>query len=323
MAKMCKKGQIEINGQCFDKDLFDHLPSGIDIDISEHNYGFELQGDEVKLRLGNWTDAGWHWDGDEMDLAGFMIRMSTAGQGVREDFLEKMQELGITVNQLREHLIRSVQAKNGLYEITGDNGKWHFGQGDEMDEYSEKEHYQREYNLTDDEVEKFIEYSWNKSSDSHDYDAFEKSDEARDVIKGLLDAVTRATDWEDLFVEIGGINELASERSWEFSNEAQMNAMAESFDEWRFGGLNTFIKKNDLDWEARRYLIDQFTSKDFEMIQEGENVEDIIRSKGLLMSQFQKGQEKLPKYIPGEFRTGRASRIGARRPSRGYTQKRL
>ncbi len=230
MQKKCKRGEIDINGECFDKDLFSKKAIR-DVDIGHHYYSFKADGDEMKLSLGNFTDAGWYWDGDEMDLAGFLIRMQSSK--VRDNFIEGMKEAGITVEQIREMLIRSIQSNNGLYEISGDNRKWRFGDDDEYLIEEEINYYAEENDLSDKEKEELEEFFWRHSkSNSADYDTFEKSDEAREVKKALIDAATHAGDWDDLFDELKEAQGTGIEMSYEFSNEENMNELMRITGEW-------------------------------------------------------------------------------------------
>ena len=124
-----------------------------DFDINEHNWGLEKTGDEFGLRLGNWTDAGWHWSGNESQFAGYLIRMGGARGEISQDFIEIMDSYGVPFETLKSLIIQSAKSGDGVYMITGDNVKWHFGQDGERE--SEEIRYGLDKDLTEKETEAF------------------------------------------------------------------------------------------------------------------------------------------------------------------------
>lgn len=100
-------------------------------DINSHNYAISYLGNgKFKLSLGNMTDAGWFWDGNEDDLNGYLVRLQSSQ--VRDEFLKDIQQ-EITFEQMKPFLEKSIKKGDGLYEISGDNVRWHFGDNDESD----------------------------------------------------------------------------------------------------------------------------------------------------------------------------------------------
>lgn len=178
--------------------------------IRKHNWGFETENGKIsKLILGNLTDSGWYWRSDmdgigkpnnaEGDLTGFLVRISNSK--IRDEFLESMKEKGITLEMLKPIIKRNIEkGESGLYQITGDNSRWHFG-NDEYDAenrlFDDLENYNNVYGkMTQQQQEKVQEEFWNNFS-SHDYDHFEKVENKR--IKGiLLKGLEESSDLDDL-----------------------------------------------------------------------------------------------------------------------------
>jgi len=202
-------------------------------DIDMHYWGLERDGDDFRLRLGNWTDAGWHWSGDESDFAGFLIRLSGAGQGVDKEFLETIKDYGISFEDLKEFILESAKAGSGVYIITGDNVKWHFGQDGERESEILQYDLQEHYGLTDDELERFSDYYWiNMKSKSTDFDAFAESDYYEDLKDEIVNAIKRSEDWDDVISELSDMREYGNEASWEYSDNAVREDIYERYDEW-------------------------------------------------------------------------------------------
>lgn len=107
------------------------------IELDEKYYGLELEnGEIIRLRLGNWTDAGWIWDGNKSDILEFLVRISDSE--IVDEFLEDMRKNRITLNTFRKQIAENIESSDdGLYALTGDNARWHFGDSDSIDEDSE------------------------------------------------------------------------------------------------------------------------------------------------------------------------------------------
>lgn len=119
--------------------------------IYAHNYTWENNNGVMKLSLGNMTDAGWYWNGNQDDLNSFLIRLKNSK--VRENFLEDTKKEEISYNQVKPYLLKSVDKDDGLYEISGDNRVWHFGEiGEPETDFLDEE------NFSEEQKSKFYEY---------------------------------------------------------------------------------------------------------------------------------------------------------------------
>ena len=104
----------------------------------EKNFTMEKEGKKYKFSLGNLTDAGWYWDGGEDQAVGFMIRLAHSKE--KDLFLKDVEEEGASWNEFKPILLKAAQKKDGLYELSGDNATWHFGNyDDELYEMQEEE----------------------------------------------------------------------------------------------------------------------------------------------------------------------------------------
>jgi hypothetical protein len=101
------------------------------IDIQEKNYGIKYMGNgHWELRLGNLTDAGWYWTGDESSMLSFLARLDKST--VRDEFLRDMKGAGLSWNDIKSILQRNmIRTEDGLYSLSGDNSAWEFGNLDD------------------------------------------------------------------------------------------------------------------------------------------------------------------------------------------------
>lgn len=123
---------------------------------SRHNWSFEVKDDKtLSLTLGNMSDAGWFWDGDEKQIVGFTYRLHQSK--IEDEFYTDMKKNDVSFNQLKPLYIQSANEKDGLYEISGDNVRWRFGETGVDDEYmledeglteSQKQQFYMEYSPT-------------------------------------------------------------------------------------------------------------------------------------------------------------------------------
>lgn len=85
---------------------------------------------ELKFSLGNFTDTGWFWSGsfEEKTFLLWLARLATAN--IHED--EKMNVLDF--DHLQDYYRIAVNDPDQLnhlaYYLSGDNGNWHFGEGE-------------------------------------------------------------------------------------------------------------------------------------------------------------------------------------------------
>jgi len=159
-------------------------------DVQHDLYGFAKEGRDYKLRLGNWTTSGWHWDGDKSDLGGFFVRL--ANSGVTNDFLADMKSHGVSFADVKADTVASVKAGDGVYELTGDNVQWHFGE-DMVDREGLIDDYVEQTGKTREEVEEAA-----YDIDVSDYDEFVKSDSFKEAKTELLGIVESADTFDEL-----------------------------------------------------------------------------------------------------------------------------
>ena len=203
-----------------------------EFDISEHYWGLELIDGEIRLRLGNWTDAGWYWSGEEDQFAGYLIRL--AGSRIdRDEIISILERNGVDFEDFKEIILESARSGDGIYMITGDNAKWHFGQDGER-EYDIIRYDLKEYHeLSDKDIEEFEDYYWtHMESNSTDFDSFEESEYYDDLKGEIVSAVENADSWWDVLSNLEDLREIGDESSWEFSDNAVREDVYEKFAEW-------------------------------------------------------------------------------------------
>jgi len=167
-----------------------HIPS-TNIDFSGDNFGFEKSNGFYKLRLGNMTTTGWYWTGDKSDLGGFFYRI--AHSTTTDDFLKGAEENGLKYSDIKQDVIQSIKEHDaGIYEATGDNRVWHFGE-DYLDAKYEIEDFAKEKGYNADDIDPWAYYEGNS------YEAFKKSDYYKDTKEELLEAYTSSATFEVLF----------------------------------------------------------------------------------------------------------------------------
>jgi len=95
------------------------------IDIQKENYGLEVCDNEVSYRLGNWTTAGWHWDGNEYDTLTFLNRLynSTLWKAFKKDL--KAHGVDDSYDFFYPLLVESIN-NDDFYSIAGDNSYWYY-----------------------------------------------------------------------------------------------------------------------------------------------------------------------------------------------------
>lgn len=93
------------------------------------HHSFEVDEDcGIKLTLGNLSDAGWFWDGDESSILGFFVRMGS--MRVKDEKDRAFKEMDkLNYHSLKSVFFDALKEKDGLYELSGDNALWHFGSG--------------------------------------------------------------------------------------------------------------------------------------------------------------------------------------------------
>ena len=138
---------------------------------------FSLGISDGKVDKVSLDDFGWRWSGDEKDLNTFMVRMALSEDPFVE--LEKQsKEQGLEFDLLKKQMLENLKGEltsendDGLYALTGDNGRWKFSTDDEsIDTGAEFDYEFEEGRLRENEKEKFEDLFWN-NYESVDYDEF-------------------------------------------------------------------------------------------------------------------------------------------------------
>jgi len=179
------------------------LPS---VSISEENWQLDIEEDgTMELGLGNWSNAGWRWTGDSTEMAGYLIRLASASIS---DVEGTMLKHGISFNDLKAIAIKNLNedSDDGLYSLTGDNGRWHFGEGEVdssylFDDYLEGGGTDNIY--SEEEHEKIYEKTW----ELYNTPSFEDFIEEHDYKQELIDALTESNTLDEFDVKTKEIKE--------------------------------------------------------------------------------------------------------------------
>ena len=219
-----------------------------DIDISRRYWSMKIEDGKMKLSLGNLTDAGWYWSGDETELSGYLVRIQKSK--ITEEFISDMEDEEIIFEDLKPLILESLEDKegNGLYQITGDNIIWHFGQGYDLDIDMELEYYDQEYDLTKKDMDEIKDKYWSKmSGKSINFDEFKESNYYDDIKLDIKEAIIESNTFQEYFKSLGKIDETAMYSVSEWSDEIEREEFSEAFHSWKsekqkdgrkFKGLN-------------------------------------------------------------------------------------
>lgn len=165
--------------------------------MNEKNFSMEKEGKKYKFSLGNLTDAGWYWDGDEDQAVGFMIRIATSNE--KDLFLKDVEKEGISWDEFKLVLLKAVEKKDGLYELSGDNAIWNFGNyNDEL------------YSLQEEEIDRLEGDGWSEEDAKKEseykvynakiyYERFEK-EYGKEYVEEMRKLIDRSKSFGD-FVE--------------------------------------------------------------------------------------------------------------------------
>jgi len=167
-----------------------------DVDFSEHYWGFETMGGKItNLRLGNWSDAGWNWDGDEDDIIGYLVRVNKSQ--IDKEFIENMESKGITYNKLKPLLMSKVDDGTWLYEISGDNTRWHFHQDIDETAIANEEFEGMEDQYNEEQIEKISDELWNKST-NYEFEDFEE-EHGEGIKKEIKEFIKDSNTYQEFF----------------------------------------------------------------------------------------------------------------------------
>jgi len=170
-----------------------------DVFSSNSNYSFQSDKGEISLSL---DDFGWRWSGEDDQLNGFMARMTGTGDKAWNKMITDFEKAKVTVDMLKPHLLKNLSGKlteendDGMYELSGDNSLWKFGETDEGVIDGEFEHFLQEGELKKGEEEEFEKEFWNHYK-SPTYEKWLEI-EGNGVRQELIDGIKNATDFDEL-----------------------------------------------------------------------------------------------------------------------------
>jgi len=165
-----------------------------DVSIGNENFSFRVDDGEINLSL---DDFGWRWSGEADSLNSFIVRMSGTGKQAWDKLVSGLEEAGITVEMLKPYLVKNLSGKltendDGLYQLSGDNVRWHFGDDFETDNAleGEVEHHLQQGELNKGEEDEFEKEFWNhfKSPTYEQWLEYEGSGYREELKKGINDA---------------------------------------------------------------------------------------------------------------------------------------
>jgi len=201
-----------------------------DVSINNENFSFRVDDGNIHLSL---DDFGWRWSGEEDQLNGFMARMEGTGTQAWSILVSGLEDAGITVEMLKPHLLKNLSGKltpqndDGLYSLSGDNVRWHFGDDFENEnaQEGEFEHFVQQGELNKDEEEEFEEEFWNHfNTPSYEkwleYEGESKRELLKDNIKSAKDFDELQNSYNDVKEDIIDgyheffFNEAISPASW-------------------------------------------------------------------------------------------------------------
>jgi len=171
--------------------------------INSNNYSWDSEtSGKMKVSLGNLSDAGWYWNGTEKDLNGFLFRLKNSK--VKDEFLSSTKENNISFREIKPQLKKAVENGDGLYEMSGDNVVWHFGEIDgDVDESYELEESGISSDKQDEVYSKYHPIT---------YEEFEKENK-KSFKEDMKKAVDESNSFEELWAKQDDISQsLVEER---------------------------------------------------------------------------------------------------------------
>lgn len=112
-----------------------------EIDITGSNFKFKI--DDTGMDLFLHDPMGWMWSGEEDQIIGFMIRMQSTEEdkdSAIQEFEKEFAEQGGKFADLKPFMLKALADDlDGLYQVSGDNGRWKFGDSDSIDSELEQE----------------------------------------------------------------------------------------------------------------------------------------------------------------------------------------
>ena len=192
------------------KDIKERVPDYAklpkEVSIHKHNWSFEKEGNKIKLTLGNLSDAGWFWDGNQDDMVLFLDRINKSH--IRDEFLQSMKETKISFNDLKPVLLKSADKGSGLYSVTGDNVRWKFGE-DETDIAEELDYHVQEGHIKESQRGELEDEFWSNYQGVN-YDDFIKEN-GKLLKNSIKDSVKNSNSYDDFFNNMDEVRDEANE----------------------------------------------------------------------------------------------------------------
>ena len=211
-------------------------PRLIDADVHHTYFDFESKDGKIEsLSLGNLSDAGYFWNGNDESINFFMGMM--AGFKDTDEFIEEMDEAGVTLDMLRPQMLKNISGKlvddetdDGLYVMSGGDSIWRFGNLPEIDLDSQLDgwdYYGDGKYFTEKEKEAIKDEFWMHYSGFR-YEDFlrEYGEEYRNKLRKMI-------------IESGDIDELLGE----LRNEDTILERFEMYDQLQYPKINEAMNK--------------------------------------------------------------------------------
>lgn len=173
-------------------------------DFSIHKNYYDIDYDasngSMKLSLGNMTDTGWYWNGEEEDINGFLIRLNKSQAD--SEFLIDISDIPFSIfkNQIKKNLAGKLENNDdGLYAISGDNTAWHFGEGEP--DVSAREQFFDDGRFSDEDEGKIMDEAYMNPSTDYSYGDF-IAEHGEELRKNLLEILERSNTMDEYFDEL-------------------------------------------------------------------------------------------------------------------------
>jgi|APSaa5957512535_1039671.scaffolds.fasta_scaffold09246_8 hypothetical protein len=225
------------------------LPDNIHVN---HEYlELEIQDSQItQIRCGEWRVSGWCWSLSGKDCEGefmtFMTRVLSARNEERQAFLKALQEQGMTFKHIAGQCIKDLESDDdSLYSLTGDNGRWHFGDSpfDHIDHDEELSYYIDETDrLTQQEFETVWENVWMEMP-AITYEGFMAFDMGTDIKKITIDAFKDSNDFEELTCSFEDVRETIAQDYSSYCDESFRIGMSNCIELVKQGKYNKETSK--------------------------------------------------------------------------------
>lgn len=208
------------------------LPS---IDVFDKYFSFKIDDDgKIKLSLGNLTDSGWYWNGDETSLVDWFYRMVRNNKNLLEKFANEFTRKGGTFQELKPIMVKSVKENDdGFYTLTGDNNTWRhgtfdFGDGDVIEQVRE---------LVDDgkiqktDYEEFLDTVW----DHYDLPTYEEfANKHKEWLQThITKAINDADSFDELKTNLNAVRDEVQEMQMTEVGELASDAVRKAMNRWK------------------------------------------------------------------------------------------